>query len=252
MIGKERSAFLMKLFLPKQHGAWAMLIIPFWLSVVASGFIWQHIPLFSGWLLLYFATFPMLQMAKGKNVSFYRKWTFIYLIPAFLFLMIPFVTRPSIAIFGLLMLPFFIVNLYFSKRKQDRALWNDFSAIIVFAIGGLASGFLANGKINEATILVFITSILFFIGSTFYVKTMIREKKNIVYKWISWIYHGLVPICFLLIGFSIVAIAYVPSLVRAIYFYGKPYSMKKVGILEIVNSVLFFIVIIFAISFVKQ
>lgn len=238
----------MKLFLPKQHGAWAMLIIPFWLSVVASGFRWQHIPLFMGWLLLYLATFPMLQMVKGKKVSFYRKWTVIYLIPALLFLMIPLWARPSIAVFGLLMLPFFVINVYFSKKKQDRNLWNDFSAILVFAIGGLASGFLPNGEMNSGTILVFITSILFFVGSTFYVKTMIREKKNVTYKWISWIYHAIVPIAFLIIGYWIVAISYIPSLIRAIYFYGKPYTMKQVGILEIVNAALFFIVIVLAIN----
>ncbi|MGG0719115.1 YwiC-like family protein [Robertmurraya massiliosenegalensis] len=238
----------MKVFLPKQHGAWAMLIIPFWLSVVASGFIWQHIPLFMGWLLLYLATFPMLQMVKGKKVPFYRKWTLLYLVPALLLLMIPLWTRPSIAIFGLLMLPFFIINVYFSKKKQDRNLWNDFSAILVFAIGGLASGFLPNGEMNSGTILVFITSILFFVGSTFYVKTMIREKKNVTYKWISWIYHAIVPIAFLIIGYWIVAISYIPSLIRAIYFYGKPYTMKQVGILEIVNAALFFIVIVLAIN----
>ncbi|WP_019153267.1 YwiC-like family protein [Robertmurraya massiliosenegalensis] len=238
----------MKLFLPKQHGAWAMLIIPFWLSVVASGFRWQQIPLFMGWLLLYLATFPMLQMVKGKKVSFYRKWTVIYLIPALLLLMIPLWARPSIAVFGLLMLPFFVINVYFSKKKQDRNLWNDFSAILVFAIGGLASGFLPNGEMNSGTILVFITSILFFVGSTFYVKTMIREKKNVTYKWISWIYHAIVPIAFLIIGYWIVAISYIPSLIRAIYFYGKPYTMKQVGILEIVNAALFFIVIVLAIN----
>ncbi|WP_251032856.1 YwiC-like family protein [Bacillus sp. ISL-7] len=26
----------MELFLPKQHGAWAMLIIPFWLGVIGN------------------------------------------------------------------------------------------------------------------------------------------------------------------------------------------------------------------------
>ena len=36
----------MKLFLPKQHGAWAMLIIPFWLGIAATNMIWQHIPFF--------------------------------------------------------------------------------------------------------------------------------------------------------------------------------------------------------------
>lgn len=237
----------MKLFLPKQHGAWAMLIIPFWLGVVASEFTWQHIPFFVGWLLLYLATYPMLFLFKGKKLGYYTKWTLIYFVPALLLLLIPLITRPSIILFGLAMIPFFAINAYYSRKKDDRALLNDFSAIISFGIAGLASSYLPTGEINSAAILVFITSGLFFVGSTYYVKTMIREKKNITYKWISWSYHLIVPIVFLALGYWIVAIAFLPSLVRAIYYYGKSLTMKDVGILEIVNAVFFFIMIVIAI-----
>lgn len=237
----------MKLFLPKQHGAWAMLIIPFWLGVVASGFIWQHIPFFIGYLLLYLATYPMLLLFKGKKIPFYRKWTLIYLIPALALLMIPLWTRPSIVLFGFVMIPFFLINMYFSSKNDDRSLWNDFSAIVEFGIVGLASSYLPLGSINWAAVLVFIASVLFFVGSTFYVKTMIREKKNITYKRISWTYHVLIPVIFAFLGYWLVAFAYLPSLFRALGFYGKQMSMKKVGILEIVNAALFFIIIVIAI-----
>lgn len=242
-----RSEFFMKLFLPKQHGAWAMLIIPFWLGVVASQFMWQHIPFFIGWLLLYLATYPMLYLFKGKKLPFYRKWTLIYLIPALILLMVPLWTRPSIVLFGLAMIPFFAINAYFSSQKNERALMNDFSAIFAFGIAGLASGYLPNGQINPEMLLAFIVSVLFFIGATFYVKTMIREKKNIVYKWISWGYHFIVLVVFGIMGQWLVVIAFIPSLIRAIYFYGKSLPMMKLGILEIVNSAIFFVVIVAAI-----
>ena len=38
----------MKLVIPKQHGAWAMLIIPFLLSVILGKPNMYHIPLFLG------------------------------------------------------------------------------------------------------------------------------------------------------------------------------------------------------------
>ena len=100
------------------------------------------------------------------------------------------------------------------------------------------------GKINEGTVFVFIASILFFIGSTFYVKTMIREKKNIVYKRISWFYHLIVPVVYGILGYWIAALAFLPSLFRAVYFYGKPMSMMKIGIMEIVNAVIFFSIMV--------
>ncbi|MEH7442781.1 YwiC-like family protein [Bacillus sp. JJ1122] len=237
----------MKLFMPKQHGAWAMLIIPFWLGAAASEVIWQHVPFFIGWILLYLATYPLLLMFKKKKISLYRKWVLIYMIPALVFLMVPLFTTPSIAYFGFSMIPFFILNAYFSAKNKDRALMNDLSAIIVFSIAGLASSYLPGAVINVKAVLVFAASILFFTGSTLYVKTMIREKKNQSFKWISWTYHLLVPALWLAAGEETVAVAAVPSLIRAVLLYGKPVSVTKVGIYEIINAALFFIIMLFSI-----
>lgn len=236
----------MKLFLPDQHGAWAMLIIPFWIGVVAQGFMWQHIFFFLGWLLLYLATYPMLQLFKKRKMSFHLKWTAIYLIPALLLLLIPLITRPSIIYFGLAMIPFFMINIYFSSKKNDRAFLNDISAIISFCIAGLASSYLPAGEIGEKAIYAFVLSFLFFVGTTFYVKTMIRERNNIKYKYYSWIYHFVVPIGFFLFGKWLYGLAFISSLFRAIYYYGKKMSMKQIGILEIVNAAIFFIIVTIA------
>lgn len=235
---------MMKLFLPKQHGAWAMLIIPFWLGVIEGGFIWKHIPFFIGWLLLYLATYPMLLLFKRKKIPFYIKWTLIYMIPSLLLLLIPLFERPSIIYFGLLMVPCFVTNAYYTSKNQDRAFMNDLSAIFAFSIAGLASSYLAYGRITFETIVFpFFTSVLFFVGCTFYVKTMIRERKNIQFKWISWIYHLLLVLFCFSFGTWIVALALIPSLLRAIIFYGKPLSPKQIGIYEIINSALFFSIV---------
>lgn len=242
----------MKLFLPKQHGAWAMLIIPFGLGVIDGGFLWQHIPFFVGWLLLYLGAYPMLLLFKMKKIPFYTKWTLIYMVPALLFLFIPLYLMPTLFYFGLLMIPFFIINAYYTSKNQDRAFMNDISAIFAFSIAGLASSYLGRGTISFETIcLVFLPSILFFVGCTFYVKTMIREKKNIQFKWISWTYHSLLLAVWFILGFWIVAIAYIPSLLRAIFFYGKPLTPKQIGIYEIVNSAILFAVMTIQIVIIK-
>ncbi|WNS76843.1 YwiC-like family protein [Bacillus sp. DTU_2020_1000418_1_SI_GHA_SEK_038] len=234
----------MKLFLPKQHGAWAMVIIPFWLGVAAAEFMWIHIPFFIGWLLLYLATYPMLLLFKRKKINFYRKWALIYLVPALILLMFPLLVRPSIIIFGLSMIPFFLLNAYYSSKNRDRAFGNDVSAILVFSFAGLASSYLPAGELNLTSLTIFIASILFFIGSTFFVKTMIREKKNQTFKWISWIFHiGVITVWFIA-GKPLLVISFIPSLIRAIIFYGKGLTMAKLGILEIVNAAFFFILVL--------
>ncbi|MBV7508537.1 YwiC-like family protein [Bacillus sp. sid0103] len=231
----------MKLFLPKQHGAWAMLIIPYWLGVIDGGFMWKHIPFFIGWLLLYLGTYPLLLLFKRKKIRYYTKWTLFYMIPALMLFLIPLMERPSIIYFGLLMLPFFMINAYYTSKNQDRAFMNDLSAVFAFSMAGLASSYLTHGLIDIQTfVFIFLTSVLFFVGCTFYVKTMIREKKNKQFKWISWCYHiVLVLFCFGA-GVWIVALAFIPSLLRAIILYGKPLSPKQIGIYEIINSALFF------------
>ncbi|WP_462408969.1 YwiC-like family protein [Neobacillus sp. Marseille-QA0830] len=233
----------MKLFIPKQHGAWAMLIIPFWLGVMDGGFVWQHIPFFIGWFFLYLATYPLLFLFKRKKMRFYIKWSSIYLVLALAFLSFPLVKDPTIIYFGFAMIPFFVINAYFSSIKRDRAFLNDISAVVAFSMAGLASSYFGSGTITLHTILFsWLSSILFFIGSTFYVKTMIREKNNNKYKWISWIYHILVMIVTLVLGQLIVALAFLPSLTRAFLFYGRKLSPKQIGIYEIINSAIFFII----------
>ncbi|WP_284141633.1 YwiC-like family protein [Virgibacillus sp. LDC-1] len=237
----------MKLCMPKQHGAWAMLVIPFWLGVAATRFIWVHIPFFIGWLLLYLATYPILLLFKKRKMPYYTKWAIIYFIPAMAFLLVALMYRPSIIYFGFIMIPFFALNAYFSSQNKERTFTNDFIAILIFAIGGLASAYLAEGTINSEARLSFSLVILFFIGTTFYVKSIIRERKNTTFKWFSWIYHTLIIAGWVITGNWLIAVAFIPSLIRAIYFYGKRVNIKTLGILEFVNASFFFIIILLVI-----
>ena len=237
----------MKLVTAKQHGAWAMLFIPFLLSAFAGKPAWGHILLFLAWLFLYLATYPLLMALKGKNTTFYVKWFFIYIVPAVLFLIYPLINVPQLIYFGLALIPFFLINMYFSKQKNERALANDIVAIINFGIGGLASYYYGTGNLDETAFNIFSYIFLFFLGTTFYVKTMIREKMNARYKYLSFGYHiGLVTV-FMLLGKFIVALAYVSSAIRAIALYGKKLPIMQIGIIEIVNALIFFVIMLFAV-----
>ncbi|WP_026585259.1 YwiC-like family protein [Bacillus sp. J33] len=238
----------MKLFMPKQHGAWAMLLLPFWLGAAGSEIIWPHVPFFLGWALIYLATYPSLLLFKGKKIAYYAKWTGIYLIPAIILLLVPLLFRPSIILFGLLMVPFFIINAYYSSKNQDRAFGNDFSAILAFSIAGLASSYLPHGELTALSWIILASSVLFFAGSTFYVKSMIREKKNLSFRWVSWLFHAGVPVIWLLLGEWVIAAAFIPSLFRSIVFYGKSFSPKEIGIFEIANAAIFFFMMLIAIN----
>ncbi|ASA96592.1 MULTISPECIES: YwiC-like family protein [Anoxybacillus] len=229
--------------IPKQHGAWAMLIIPFLFGIDIGQATWLHFPLFVAWFFLYLATYVWTLMIKKQATVRHQKWFATYMLIALIFVAFPLAYKPSLIYFGLAMIPFFIVNMYFAKKKKERAFVNDVAAIINFSIGGLGSYYIGTGHIDEKALFLFIASVLFFIGSTFYVKTMIREKNNPRYKWASWLFHLFVVVACVATGNGWLAFAYVPSAVRAIYFYGKALSIKKVGIYEIVNAVYFALVV---------
>lgn len=231
----------MKLVVPKQHGAWGMLLIPFLLSVLLGKPTYYHIPLFIAWLFIYLATYPFLMYIKQTRKKEFLHAAIIYFVIACVFGIVSLLYEWKILLFAVTMIPLFIVNIYFARQKKERALTNDICAILVFCIGGLISYYYSMKTIDGTAWWIAAVSFLYFLGSTFYVKTMIREKNNPTYRYVSWGYH-----IFLIIASFVVnpwlSLVFIPSLVRAIVLYGKKISILKVGVLEIVNSVYFLVV----------
>ncbi|RBW68664.1 YwiC-like family protein [Bacillus taeanensis] len=231
-----------KLLLPKQHGAWVMVSLPYLIGVIVGGPKWIHLPLFIGWLFIYIASHPLILALKQKEKrADYLRWVIQYLGTAGLFLVYPLLNNPRLLLFGFILLPLFGMNIFFAKKRKERAFLNDMSAIIGLCLGGAASYVVGSGEWNETMLVIWGACILFFTGSVFFVKTMIREKKNPRFKWLSWGYHGALPVIVFISGFSLLALTYVPSVIRAIVCYGKPMAPKHIAIVEFTNSALFLI-----------
>ncbi|GAA3325655.1 hypothetical protein GCM10020331_058430 [Ectobacillus funiculus] len=136
----------------------------------------------------------------------------------------------------------------FAITKNERALLNDIAAIITFSSGGMMSYYFGTGILNQTAWWIFhFMLLLFLLEVHFYVKTMLREKHNPIYRIVSWGYHALLIIGMIMLSPAL-AIAFVPSLVRAILFYGKNMPVLRVGTLEIANSVYFFFVILLMVN----
>ncbi|WP_020062622.1 YwiC-like family protein [Bacillus sp. 123MFChir2] len=233
----------MKLIIPKQHGAWGMLLIPFVLGVLIGKGAWYHIPLFVAWLFVYLATYPLLMYVKQPRKKYYLHSFFLYFGVACVCAIIALIYEWRIVFFSIIMLPCFFVNIYFSRQKNERALLNDMCAILLFCIGGIISYYFTMKTVDEKIWIVATISFLYFMGSTFYVKTMIREKKNPTYRFVSWGYHSLLVIA-TFIAIPWFTIVFIPSLIRSIFLYGRNISILQVGILESVNSIYFFVSVV--------
>ncbi|WP_215191591.1 YwiC-like family protein [Exiguobacterium sp. s7] len=228
----------MKWMIPKQHGAWSMLILPFLLGGIVGGWTLAHIPFAIAWLFVYMGTFFLFQYIKQRKKSKELLHTVVtYLTIATVAAVPVFLSEWRLVWFVLAMIPFGLVNAYFAKIKDERNVWNDVSAVTSFCIGGMASYYLGARALDGTMVWMFVLPYLYFLGSIFFVKTMIREKKSLFYRNVSWGYHGLLVAIFIAFGYPVLALAYAPSLVRAVAFYGKKIPIMKIGIVEIANSV---------------
>ncbi|WP_342044603.1 YwiC-like family protein [Bacillus sp. OTU530] len=237
----------MKPIIPTQHGAWAMLFIPFIIGIAAGSPTLYHLPLLLAWLFVYLGTYPLLMYIKQRRKKHLLQWALTYFVAALIFGSISLMHEWRIVYAAVIMLPLFLVNVCFAITKNERALLNDIAAIITFSSGGMMSYYFGTGILNQTAWWIFTLCFCYFVGSTFYVKTMLREKHNPIYRIVSWGYHALLIIGMIMLSPAL-AIAFVPSLVRAILFYGKNMPVLKVGTLEIANSVYFFFVILLMVN----
>ncbi|AEF93860.1 hypothetical protein Desca_0986 [Desulfotomaculum nigrificans CO-1-SRB] len=237
----------MKLLMPREHGAWAMLAVPFIIGGAVYGFNWWHIPLFLGWFSLYLCSYPlMMTVRQPKNNVHYLKWLVIYALAAGAWLTGPLLRYPGILWLVPLILPLLLINVYYARRRQERALFNDFCAVAELSLGGVASSYIGAGGVwTEKSWLVYLICILFFMGSVFFVKTMIREKNNRQFRYLSWSYHVLLTVLpLLLTGGLPLTLAFLPSMGRAICYGGRDLTPLRIGQIEIVNSLWFTIWIV--------
>ncbi|MDO3412332.1 YwiC-like family protein [Saccharibacillus sp. CPCC 101409] len=234
-------------YLPNQHGAWAMLLLPFLTGLSAAGGSIDHIPLFLCWLLMYLFSFPLLQWIKtGKKERYFK--------PAALYgaLLVPLAAvviaaEPRLIGYGALLLILFAIPVYYAKMKNERALLNDIAAIVLFCSFIYPVVYVSAGSEADwgRTTLLFILLGLYFVGTALYVKTIIREKKNPRYYRLSLAYHTLllpfaawlsVP---LLVPFAIL-------LLRAAVLPKRNLKVKQTGMAEVGFALMLYVSVVLA------
>lgn len=215
-----------------------MLVIPFLFGMLASTPGVVHVWLFTCWLLIYLLMFPLLQWVRTGKFGRVRGPIILYsllLVPAAAGLLW---IRPGVILMASLFLPLFAVNVYYAKRKRERALLNDMAAIVQFSLMVFVSYRLGGGNDYHLAFELFLISMLYFIGTAFYVKTIIRERHNKRFYGYSVIYHlGLTLLSLWLPALILVAAAVI-LLARALILPRTDITAKQSGMLEILFSLL--------------
>jgi hypothetical protein len=221
-------------FVPPQHGAWAMLLLPYLAGLLVSGFGWPAVPLLGAWLTGYLLSYYVLQAIKTRRIARFRPQIQLYA-PVTVVLAVPVLAaRPELLWFAPAYAALLAVNAWFAWRRRERALLNDLASVVQSCLMVPVVAVVAGVRPEWAPFLIVL---LYFTGTVLFVKTMIRERGSVPYRRASIVYHLAALAAASLTGIF-AAMIFTALLARAWLLPGRPLTPKQVGLIEIAASLL--------------
>lgn len=213
-----------------------MLAVPYLAGLIAAGFRWPDLPLLGAWLGGYLASYFVFQAVKSRRWRRHRDQLLLWGAVTIPLLVVVLVARPRLLLYAPAYAALVAVNAFFAARRRERALLNDValvvqSCLMVFVVATVA------GTPPRAVVGAFLLCLAYFLGTVFYVKTMIRERESRTYRRLSIGYHAAALAAVAWLGPWVVAF-FAWLLLRAALLPGRSLSPKRVGLVEMVNCLL--------------
>ncbi|MEU0562928.1 YwiC-like family protein [Dactylosporangium sp. NPDC006015] len=229
-------------FVPPQHGAWAMLLLPWLAGVLTAGFRWPHLPLLVAWLAAYLFSYYFLQAVKTRRLARVRAQLLLYgpvaAVPGALVLLV----RPQLLWYGPAFAALFAVNVAYARRRDERALVNDLASVVQSCLMVFVCATVAGRPLAEA-VPVFAAVTAYFTGTVLYVKTMIRERGSVGYYRASVLFHLAALGAAWWVGVPVLVV-FAFLLARAALLPGRRLTPKQVGLIEIAATVLLLVLLL--------
>lgn len=255
-------------FLPKEHGTWAMLLVPFavgcgaarhfglkglFLAVATLAFFLAQNQLMS-WVRLRFAKRPdLVAMSRIRNL-------FLLFAMIGILAVIPLLWTyhlKALLFFGVLAMLLVGISLRLVTARKDRSLWGQILASVGLSLSAPLAHYVALGRLEHTAFDLWALNFLFFLGGVLYVQLKIDalSKKNKFaslldqFRFAGWTLACDVAI--LVVAFFILRrgsislltlIAFLPTTTQAIIGIIRldhPAKLKRVGVLATVYSILF-------------
>ncbi len=167
-----------------------MLIAPLLVGVIAGGLSWIHLPLAAFWIIGYFAFFATTVWLKSRRKRRYLTPMLVWgAIAAALGLLVAFL-QPGLVTWA----PMFIVplgaGLVASAIRDERSLWSGIATTAGSCLMTVVAFDAAGGHPFSQAWLLALVLALYFVGTVFYVKTIIRERGDKRWWWASVLFHA--------------------------------------------------------------
>jgi hypothetical protein len=178
-------------WVPNQHGAWAMLASPLLVGVLAGGAAWVHLPLAAFCFAGYFAFFATSLWLKAHRRAKWFPPVRAYAVLTAVLGVVVLVLQPGLARWAPLFVVPLGVGLYAAAHRQDRALLSGLATTAGSALMTVVAYDAGPGPDLGRAWGLALVQFLYFAGTVFYVKTVIRERDNVEFRWLSGGFHAL-------------------------------------------------------------
>jgi hypothetical protein len=213
-----------------------MLIVPYLAALLVAGTTWVDLPLFGAWLAGYLLSYYVFQALKSRRPRRYRDQLILYAALTLPLGVLVVWARPAVLGYAPAYVILLSVNAVYAWLRRERALLNDLASIVQSCLMVFLAATVA-GAPPAGMVGVFLAVLAYFIGTAFYIKTMIRERGNPIYLRWSVGYH--------LAAFGLAAwlgpapaAVFAGLLVRAWVLPRRGLTPKQSGFIEIGNCLL--------------
>lgn len=212
-----------------------MLVLPYLVGVLASGPRWVHAPLLVAWLAAYLLSYYAFLALKTRRPARVRPQLLLYAAVALPAAAAVLAAQPSLWAFAPLLAILTAINAWYAWRKDERSIVNDLVAVaqacLIAPIAAEAGGAAIGTGWGAAGVLF-----LYFAGTSFYVKTMIRERGSVRWRRASVTVHVLAAMVAWILAWPLGAF-FTWLLARAAVLPTYRLKPRTVGFIEIGNSV---------------
>ncbi|MCX7445730.1 YwiC-like family protein [Corynebacterium sp. P7003] len=179
-------------WIPDQHGAWVMVIVPLIVGVLLARPAPVHVPLAVAWFVGYFAFFAggLWLKARGPRKRRYVAPLVTYGVICAVAALVVVMMRPTILVFGAVFGPLVAVAVWEAWRRRPRSLLSGESTVLascaMIPVTAWAAGDPMTVRLWVATAVI----ALYFCGTIPYVKTLIRKRGDRGWFTGSVVYHS--------------------------------------------------------------
>ena len=271
---REKPRTRLTIPLPKEHGSWAMFSVPLIIGfAVAASWQWRSVLLISAALGLFLVRFPIDTLIKTRrrpqvDRMWLIRWAVIYGLSAalcggWLIVIDQLYWLLPLGVVGVALLAY---HWWLVEHRQEMSARGELAGIFGLALGAPLAYYVSTGSIDGTAVGLWIVNALYFGGTVFYIKLKVRQQpkepapdrvsERLVKAKACLTYQSVVlTLIILLVAFNrlpaLALLAFVPMTLKVLYGAAqwqdrKSLSLPRLGVIEIVHSTLFAMLIIVA------